>query len=200
MRFSMARERAGVHAVRAGVFARRSSGDLAEAAPPGIAVTGDDVARSGCAVSLCRVRRVALFHPALADVFSRHQPHHTGASRAFARRGSHADNVRRRAIFAWHVRPATVSRSSSTFTAMAARCVIASRASINSSPTASAFSRSISRLRRSSGSPSTRPDRRRRSRYAFAAARYSVSQIVVWGESLGTGVAVALAAEKPSAG
>ena len=33
--------------------------------------------------------------------------------------------------------------------------------------------------------------------YAFAAARYSVSQIVVWGESLGTGVAVALAAEKP---
>jgi fermentation-respiration switch protein FrsA (DUF1100 family) len=33
--------------------------------------------------------------------------------------------------------------------------------------------------------------------YAFAAARYSVKQIVVWGESLGTGVAVALAAEKP---
>jgi len=33
--------------------------------------------------------------------------------------------------------------------------------------------------------------------YAFAAARYSASQIVVWGESLGTGVAVALAAEKP---
>jgi uncharacterized protein len=33
--------------------------------------------------------------------------------------------------------------------------------------------------------------------YEFAAARYSVSQIVVWGESLGTGVAVALAADKP---
>ena len=33
--------------------------------------------------------------------------------------------------------------------------------------------------------------------YAFAAARYPVSQIVVWGESLGSGVAVALAAEKP---
>jgi fermentation-respiration switch protein FrsA (DUF1100 family) len=33
--------------------------------------------------------------------------------------------------------------------------------------------------------------------YAFAAARYPVPQIVVWGESLGTGVAVALAAEKP---
>jgi uncharacterized protein len=33
--------------------------------------------------------------------------------------------------------------------------------------------------------------------YAFAAAHYSVPQIVVWGESLGTGVAVALAAEKP---
>ena len=33
--------------------------------------------------------------------------------------------------------------------------------------------------------------------YAFAAARYPVQQIVVWGESLGTGVAVALAAEKP---
>jgi fermentation-respiration switch protein FrsA (DUF1100 family) len=33
--------------------------------------------------------------------------------------------------------------------------------------------------------------------YAFATARYSVPQIVVWGESLGTGVAVALAAEKP---
>jgi pimeloyl-ACP methyl ester carboxylesterase len=33
--------------------------------------------------------------------------------------------------------------------------------------------------------------------YGFAAARYSTSQIVVWGESLGTGVAVALASEKP---
>ena len=33
--------------------------------------------------------------------------------------------------------------------------------------------------------------------YAFAAARYPYQQIVVWGESLGTGVAVALAAEKP---
>lgn len=33
--------------------------------------------------------------------------------------------------------------------------------------------------------------------YAFAAAHYSANQIVAWGESLGTGVAVALAAEKP---
>jgi fermentation-respiration switch protein FrsA (DUF1100 family) len=33
--------------------------------------------------------------------------------------------------------------------------------------------------------------------YAYAAARYPVARIVVWGESLGTGVAVALAAEKP---
>ncbi|MGB6447880.1 MAG: alpha/beta hydrolase [Xanthobacteraceae bacterium] len=33
--------------------------------------------------------------------------------------------------------------------------------------------------------------------YAFATARYPVSQIMVWGESLGSGVAVALAAEKP---
>jgi uncharacterized protein len=33
--------------------------------------------------------------------------------------------------------------------------------------------------------------------YAYAAARYPVQQIVLWGESLGTGVAVALAAEKP---
>jgi uncharacterized protein len=33
--------------------------------------------------------------------------------------------------------------------------------------------------------------------YAYAAAHYPVQQIVVWGESLGTGVAVALAAEKP---
>ena len=33
--------------------------------------------------------------------------------------------------------------------------------------------------------------------YAFATAHYSTQQIVVWGESLGTGVAVALAAEKP---
>ncbi len=33
--------------------------------------------------------------------------------------------------------------------------------------------------------------------YAFAIARYPVPQIVVWGESLGSGVAVALAAEKP---
>ena len=33
--------------------------------------------------------------------------------------------------------------------------------------------------------------------YGYAAARYPVRQIVVWGESLGSGVAVALAAEKP---
>jgi uncharacterized protein len=33
--------------------------------------------------------------------------------------------------------------------------------------------------------------------YNFAAARYPVGRIVLWGESLGSGVAVALAAEKP---
>jgi uncharacterized protein len=33
--------------------------------------------------------------------------------------------------------------------------------------------------------------------YAFAAAHYAVKQLVPWGESLGSGVAVALAAEKP---
>jgi fermentation-respiration switch protein FrsA (DUF1100 family) len=33
--------------------------------------------------------------------------------------------------------------------------------------------------------------------YAFTTARYSTDQIVVWGFSLGTGVAVALAADKP---
>jgi fermentation-respiration switch protein FrsA (DUF1100 family) len=33
--------------------------------------------------------------------------------------------------------------------------------------------------------------------YAYAAARYPAAQIVVWGESLGSGVAVAIAAEKP---
>ena len=35
--------------------------------------------------------------------------------------------------------------------------------------------------------------------YDFAAARYGKDRIVLWGESLGTGVAVALAAEKPVA-
>ena len=33
--------------------------------------------------------------------------------------------------------------------------------------------------------------------YAFAAARYPASRLALWGESLGTGVAVALAAHKP---
>ena len=33
--------------------------------------------------------------------------------------------------------------------------------------------------------------------YAFAAARYPAERIAIWGESLGTGVAVALAAQKP---
>jgi len=50
----------------------------------------------------------------------------------------------------------------------------------------------------SSGSPSERgliADAE--AAYAFAAARYSVQQIVLWGESLGSGVAVAIAAEKP---
>jgi fermentation-respiration switch protein FrsA (DUF1100 family) len=36
-----------------------------------------------------------------------------------------------------------------------------------------------------------------RTAYAFAAARYPVARIAVWGESLGTGVATALAAERP---
>src|SRR5258705_11475873 len=35
--------------------------------------------------------------------------------------------------------------------------------------------------------------------YAFARARYPAERIVLWGESLGTGVAIALAAEKPVA-
>src|ERR1700722_8107003 len=35
--------------------------------------------------------------------------------------------------------------------------------------------------------------------YAFTAARYSADRIVVWGFSLGTGVAVAIAAEHPAA-
>jgi uncharacterized protein len=35
--------------------------------------------------------------------------------------------------------------------------------------------------------------------YDFAAARYPVERIVLWGESLGTGVATALAAERPIA-
>jgi fermentation-respiration switch protein FrsA (DUF1100 family) len=35
--------------------------------------------------------------------------------------------------------------------------------------------------------------------YAFAVARYPADRIVVWGESLGTGVATALAADKPVA-
>ena len=33
--------------------------------------------------------------------------------------------------------------------------------------------------------------------YAYAAARYPAPQLVLWGESIGSGVAVALAAEKP---
>ena len=36
--------------------------------------------------------------------------------------------------------------------------------------------------------------------YDFAAARFPAQRIVLWGESLGTGVAVALAAERPIAG
>jgi fermentation-respiration switch protein FrsA (DUF1100 family) len=35
--------------------------------------------------------------------------------------------------------------------------------------------------------------------YAFAAERYGAERIVLWGESLGTGVAVAVAAEHPVA-
>jgi fermentation-respiration switch protein FrsA (DUF1100 family) len=38
-----------------------------------------------------------------------------------------------------------------------------------------------------------------RAAYAFAAARYPTERIVLWGESLGSGVAVTLAAEKPVA-
>ncbi len=39
-----------------------------------------------------------------------------------------------------------------------------------------------------------------RAAYDFAAARYAAKRIVLWGESLGTAVAVALAAERPVAG
>ena len=36
--------------------------------------------------------------------------------------------------------------------------------------------------------------------YAFAVARYSAERIVLWGESLGSALALALAAEKPVGG
>ncbi|HUI12433.1 MAG TPA: alpha/beta hydrolase [Xanthobacteraceae bacterium] len=49
-----------------------------------------------------------------------------------------------------------------------------------------------------SGSPSERGlIRDAEAAYAFAAAHYPAKEIVLWGESLGSGVAVALAAEKP---
>ena len=38
-----------------------------------------------------------------------------------------------------------------------------------------------------------------RAAYDFAAARYGADKLILWGESLGTGVAVALAAERPVA-
>ena len=38
-----------------------------------------------------------------------------------------------------------------------------------------------------------------RAAYDFAAARYPAERIVLWGELLGTGVAIALAAERPVA-
>jgi fermentation-respiration switch protein FrsA (DUF1100 family) len=52
----------------------------------------------------------------------------------------------------------------------------------------------------SSGSPSeTGLIRDAEAAYAFAAARYGTSRLALWGESLGTGVAVALAATHPVA-
>jgi fermentation-respiration switch protein FrsA (DUF1100 family) len=52
----------------------------------------------------------------------------------------------------------------------------------------------------SSGSPSEAGFRiDAETAYAFAAARYRPERIALWGESLGTGVAVALAAERPVA-
>ena len=52
----------------------------------------------------------------------------------------------------------------------------------------------------SSGSPSEAGIiRDAEAAYDFAAARYGQDRIVLWGESLGTGVAVALASEKPVA-
>lgn len=52
----------------------------------------------------------------------------------------------------------------------------------------------------SSGSPSEQGLLRdAEAAYRFAAARYPVERIVLWGESLGTGVAVALAAARPVA-
>ena len=82
---------------------------------------------------------------------------------------------------------------------MAARCACASIASRGSSPPASASSRC--RYRGYGGSTGTPTEagliNDARAAYAFAAERYPASRIVLWGESLGTGVAVALAAEKP---
>jgi len=50
----------------------------------------------------------------------------------------------------------------------------------------------------SSGSPSeTGLIRDAEAAYEFAAARYGTARLALWGESLGTGVAVALAAQKP---
>ena len=55
----------------------------------------------------------------------------------------------------------------------------------------------LSRLWRLDRQPDRgRADRRRRAAYEFAAARYPAERIVLWGESLGTGVAIALAADR----
>ena len=99
---------------------------------------------------------------------------------------------------AWHVAPREGRPVTCIFTAMAVRFAIASSAS-----TACPRRHRPGRARyRGYGGDTGTPTEAgltadAEAAYAFAAARYPAKQIVLWGELLGTGVAVALAAHKP---
>ena len=146
------------------------------------------------------IGRAALSGAALAAISSRKHPHGAGGRRASPEAeevvldtptasGSSSGMCRRRATSRW----------SSISTATAARCATASIASATLTADGTGLvALSYRGYGGSTGSPTeTGLLADAAAAYAFAAARYPPERIVLWGESLGTGVAVALAAEKP---
>ena len=139
-----------------------------------------------------------VFRAARADVFPRHDPDGAGRCRISAGAGGDAASADGTEVIAWHVPPKGGRPVVIYFHGNGGSLRIASRAFCRWSRTAPALSPCpIAALAARKGSPSEAGlIEDARAAYDFARTQYPDAKVVLWGESLGTGVAVAIAAQK----
>src|ERR1700704_6625340 len=143
---------------------------------------------------LWRVRRAVLCRATQDAVFPRKLPHHAGHGGLGRSRGDHARHRRRRAPD----RLASAAARGKAGRALSPRQRRVDRFRALTADGTGLVALSYRGYGGSSGSPTEAGlIKDAEAAYAFTVARYAPARIVVWGESLGTGVAVALAAEKP---